>query len=294
MKRPTLSIFLALLLGLSLLPIDTVAARPSGGGGMRAGGGSRSSGGSARFSGGNTKVNMQNRGNVSNFNRPATVNSGNAGNINRGNVGNVNRSNVGNVNRGNTGNINNAGNINRGNVGNVNRSNVGNINNAGNINRGNVGTINRGDVNINRGDVNVNRNINRDQNWYGGGCRSNCWGAGGGWWGRGYYTPPGWGLATFGTGLAIGAALSSAPPYYDTVYVGGSPYLYSDGIYVQPSGSSYIVTAPPVGAVVGYLPDGCTATNSNGTQLFECSGVVYQPFYQNGDVVYQVVSATTG
>ncbi|KGF73929.1 hypothetical protein DO97_06200 [Neosynechococcus sphagnicola sy1] len=259
-----LSICLTLIFGITLSPYDFAFAR---GGGGRGGGGGRSGGspgGGARFSGGgNTRVNLQNQGNVSNFNRPTNSNLQNRNIQNSGNV-NRNIQNSGNVNR----NIQNSGNVNR------------NIQNSGNVNR-----------NISGNTVNVNRNINRDQNWYAGGCRSNCWGAGGGWYGRGYYTPPGWGLAAFGTSLAIGAALSTPPPNYSTLVVGGSEYLYSDGIYVQPNGSSYIVTAPPEGAVVSYLPDGCTATNSNGTQLFECSGVIYQPFYQNGDVVYQVVNS---
>jgi hypothetical protein len=236
MKFLTSSISLPLLLGIALFPVDFAIAGRFGGGGVRSGGGA------------NTRVNLQNRGNVSNFNRPTNVNVQNRPGINQTiNVGNKQ----------------------------INKS----------------GTINR---NISGNTVNINNNINRNSSWYAGGCRSNCWGAGGGWYGRGYYVPPAWGLATFGTGLAIGAALSTPPPNYTTVVVSGSEYLYSDGIYVQPSGNNYIVMAPPVGAVVTYLPDGCTATNSNGVQYFECSGVVYQPFYQNGDVVFQVVSAAQG
>lgn len=118
---------------------------------------------------------------------------------------------------------------------------------------------------------------------------------GGGWYGGGYYVPPGWGwgAAAFAGGLAIGAAISQPPPYYTNIYVSGTPYLYSDGVYLSPQGSSYIVVAPPVGAVVSYLPDGCQALNQNGSQYFSCSGVVYQPFYQNGSVAYRVIKSTT-
>jgi hypothetical protein len=60
-------------------------------------------------------------------------------------------------------------------------------------------------------------------------------------------------------------------------------------VYLQPQGSSYVVVAPPAGAVVNYLPDGCTTTQRNGTQYFDCSGIYYQTFYQNGTTVYKVV-----
>ncbi|WP_024750187.1 DUF6515 family protein [Crocosphaera subtropica] len=127
----------------------------------------------------------------------------------------------------------------------------------------------------------IDDNYNGDR-WYGGG-----------WYGRGYYAPPGWGAWTAAVGLAagvaIGATVDSPPPYYSTVYVDNTPYIYSDGVYLQPQGNSYVVVAPPVDAVVSYLPDGCTSTQMNGTQYFDCSGIYYQMVYQNGTTVYQVV-----
>jgi hypothetical protein len=92
------------------------------------------------------------------------------------------------------------------------------------------------------------------------------------------------------TGLVIGAAIAQPPPYYSTVYVGSTPYMYSDGVYMQPSGSSYIIVAPPAGAVVDYLPDGCEIKQINTTTYYNCSNVYYQPFYQNGSTVYKVVN----
>jgi hypothetical protein len=65
--------------------------------------------------------------------------------------------------------------------------------------------------------------------------------------------------------------------------------MYSDGVYLQPSGSEYVIVAPPVGATVDYLPDGCTSISSNGGYYFDCSGIYYQPFFENGVAVYQVV-----
>ncbi|PZV18763.1 MAG: hypothetical protein DCF20_01485 [Pseudanabaena sp.] len=195
------------------------------------------------------------------------VNSGtnlqNRGNINTSNVnrGNVNTS---NVNRGNV----NTSNVNRGNVNtsNVNRGNV----NTSNVNRGNVNT---GNVNVNVGNVNVNTG------W-----------RGGGWNGRGYATPPGWGLAAFATGLVIGAALTTPPPYYIPIFVGDTRFIYSDGVFLEPSGSSYIVVKPPIGAIVPSIPDGCSTLDIGGVVHYDCSGVIYQPFFQGSDLVYKIVS----
>jgi hypothetical protein len=120
-------------------------------------------------------------------------------------------------------------------------------------------------------------------NYYGGGWY------GGGWYGGGYGVPPGWGWAALATGLVIGAAVNDPPPYYDTVYVGSTSYIYSDGVYMQPSGSTYTVVAPPTGAVVTYLPDGCTETQMSGMSYYDCSGIYYQAVFQNGSTVYQVV-----
>lgn len=216
----------------------------------RGGGRSFGGGGAARL---NTNVNLQNRGNINSIrqNRPIQQNRATLTN----NPGVQNRAN--NINR--TDVQNRANNINRTDV----QNRRANVNNSRN-------------VNISGNDVNINRDVDVDVN-------------GRGWWGGGYYTPPGWGLATFGAGLVLGSALSSPPPRASTVVVNGSSYYYSDGVYVQPQGGSYVVVAPPVGAVVTYLPDGCSATVLNNTQSFSCSGVIYQPYYQNGDLVYQVV-----
>ena len=112
---------------------------------------------------------------------------------------------------------------------------------------------------------------------------------GGGWYGGGYYVPPGWGWVGLTTGLVIGSAIATLPPYYDTVYVGSTSYIYSDGIYLQPSGSSYTVVAPPIGAIVTYIPDGCTTITADNTLYYNCSGIYYQPLFENGSTVYQVV-----
>lgn len=249
MKRLTFPVLLTLLSGTTMLLSDVAQALPRGGG--------RSLGGSGRAARVSTKVNLQNRGNIGSTrqNRPTQQNRANLTN----NPGVQNRAN--NINR--TDLQNRANSISRTDV----QNRRANVNNSRNVN------ISGNDVNINR-DIDIDRDV--DVN-------------GRGWWGGGYYTPPGWGLATFGAGLVLGSALSSPPPNATTVVVNGSSYYYSDGVYVQPKGESYVVVAPPVGAVVTYLPDGCSATVLNNVQSFSCSGVIYQPYYQNGDLVYKVV-----
>jgi hypothetical protein len=134
----------------------------------------------------------------------------------------------------------------------------------------------------NTGDRQNNRQDFVNDNW-----------RGGGWYGGGYYAPPGWGAWTAAvgltTGLAIGASVATPPPYYDTVYVGSTSYIYSDGVYMQPSNGNYVIISPPMGAVVSYLPDGCTVTQTGNTQYYDCAGIYYQTFYQNGATVYKVV-----
>lgn len=45
----------------------------------------------------------------------------------------------------------------------------------------------------------------------------------------------------------IGLTLSLLPPYYTTIWVGGVPYYYADGVYYRwlPEDRAYVVTAPP-------------------------------------------------
>ena len=50
------------------------------------------------------------------------------------------------------------------------------------------------------------------------------------------------------------------------------------------------VIAPAVGTIVPYLPGACgTVPTYNGSVLYNCGGVFYQPFYEGTDLMYQVV-----
>ena len=77
----------------------------------------------------------------------------------------------------------------------------------------------------------------------------------GGWGGRGWYGDrwynDGWFWFDAGiTALALGSVVSSLPPYCTTVYDGGMPYYYSNGMYYRPYPSGYVVVPAPVEAPV--------------------------------------------
>jgi hypothetical protein len=156
----------------------------------------------------------------------------------------------------------------------------------------NTGTINRDRTNLNTGDRITN--VSRDRNVVGNTVNINRNPSisvqGAAWRGGGYNRPPGWGAFALGTGLALGAVLTSPPPFYHQVFLGTTPYLFSDGVFLQPTAEQqFVVVAPPVGIAVPYLPDGCEPFTFEGSQFFDCSGVYYQPVVQNGEVIFVVV-----
>ena len=83
------------------------------------------------------------------------------------------------------------------------------------------------------------------------------WGGGRGgggryyWHGGRWYNNGWWWFGAGATALALGAMVASLPPSYNTVYYGGVPYYYYDGIYFNQCPSGYmVVQAPPVAAPV--------------------------------------------
>ncbi|NCQ85956.1 MAG: hypothetical protein GPJ00_16250 [Microcystis aeruginosa W13-18] len=261
--RQNLCVLAALLLGTSLLVTDYVDARGGGGGGSRGGGGGSRGGGGAspRV---NRSSDLQNRGNFSNRSQPSRDFSGRQG---ERQTNQQNRQGERTERQGErqTGQQERQG----------ERSERTDTRQGERSER-------QGERQQQVGDRQQNRQDFIDDN------RNGYW-RGGGWYGGGYYVPPGWGWVGLTTGLVIGSAIATLPPYYNTVYVGSTSYIYSDGIYLQPSGSSYTVVAPPIGAIVTYLPDGCTTITADNTLYYNCSGIYYQPLFQNGSTVYQVV-----
>jgi len=283
--RQNLCVLAALLLGTSLLITDYVDARGGGGGASRGGGGA-----SPRV---NRSSDLQNRGNFSNRSQPSRDFSGRQG---ERQTGQQNRQGERTERQGErqTGQQNRQGERSeRTDTRQGERSERQGERQTGQQNRQGERTertdIRQGERTERQGerqqqvsDRQQNRQNFIDDN------RNGYW-RGGGWYGGGYYVPPGWGWVGLTTGLVIGSAIATLPPYYNTVYVGSTSYIYSDGIYLQPSGSSYTVVAPPIGAIVTYIPDGCTTITADNTLYYNCSGIYYQPLFENGSTVYQVV-----
>ena len=290
--RQNLCVLAALLLGTSLLVTDYVDARGGGGGGSRGGGGGSRGGGGAspRV---NRSSDLQNRGNFSNRSQPSRDFSGRQG---ERQTGQQNRQGERTERQGErqTGQQERQGERSeRTDTRQGERSERQGERQTGQQNRQGERTertdIRQGERTERQGerqqqvsDRQQNRQNFIDDN------RNGYW-RGGGWYGGGYYVPPGWGWVGLTTGLVIGSAIATLPPYYNTVYVGSTSYIYSDGIYLQPSGSSYTVVAPPIGAIVTYIPDGCTTITADNTLYYNCSGIYYRPLFENGSTVYQVV-----
>ncbi|HME82306.1 MAG TPA: DUF6515 family protein [Candidatus Eremiobacteraceae bacterium] len=87
-----------------------------------------------------------------------------------------------------------------------------------------------------------------------------------------------------------GATVSQLPPQYTTVYAQGdsTPYYYFSGYYYTKTSSGYQIVSPPKGIIVPYLPKGYTQTSDNGVAQYHFAGLTYVPYYQGGEVVYQL------
>ncbi len=79
------------------------------------------------------------------------------------------------------------------------------------------------------------------------------------------------------------------PAGYVSLIVGGLSLLYCAGIFYRHSPSGYVITQPPVGAIVPALPPGYTTVIVNGLPYY-VSGYTYYSSVPNG---YMVVTAPT-
>ncbi len=111
------------------------------------------------------------------------------------------------------------------------------------------------------------RSYNRTNAWS---HSVNHWG-GAHYWGGGFY-----GGAAFVSGMLLGMAVASLPPHYETVYVTGSPYYYTNGVYNVKSGTEYTVVPAPVGVTVVHPPAQVTNVYVNGENLGYANGAYYK------------------
>jgi hypothetical protein len=77
------------------------------------------------------------------------------------------------------------------------------------------------------------------------------------------------------------------PNEYFPVWVGGARYYYDDGVYYNYAGGSYVVVAPPIGAVVSTVPSDFQPTVINGVTYYTNNGT----YYLSTPDGYKVVSA---
>jgi hypothetical protein len=85
------------------------------------------------------------------------------------------------------------------------------------------------------------------------------------------------------------AVISSLPPDYSTVNVGGDNYYYYGGVFYISMADGYQVVQAPPGAIVSNLPDGCEQIQANGITYLKYNGAYFQPIQYEGQDVYEVV-----
>jgi len=85
-----------------------------------------------------------------------------------------------------------------------------------------------------------------------------------------------------------GAAVKRLPPKHRVVKHRHSRYYFSGGVWFRPSGSRFIVTLPPVGMIVPFLPYSYTTIWVGGAPYYYAAGSYYAwaPEYR----AYRVVS----
>ncbi|MGX1023987.1 DUF6515 family protein [Psychroflexus sp. MBR-150] len=82
------------------------------------------------------------------------------------------------------------------------------------------------------------------------------------------------------------------PASWITVYYGGVPYYYCDGVYYVKTEvkDEYTPVQPPVGAIVPSLPEGAIVKTIDGKVYYEYEKVLYKMVTIENDVKYEVVS----
>jgi hypothetical protein len=75
--------------------------------------------------------------------------------------------------------------------------------------------------------------------------------------------------------IKLGVYYSSQPKQSTTVVVTGTTYYYYNGVYYVPSGTGYVVTSPPPGAVVYAVPAYTTVVYGGTTPYYYVDGAYY-------------------
>ncbi len=86
-----------------------------------------------------------------------------------------------------------------------------------------------------------------------------------GYYGHNHYYPP------------YGYSVSFLSPGYLSFAYGSGRFFFSSGIWYRPSGSSYVVIAPPIGIGIPVLPPYATPVVIDGTSYYYANGAYYAP-----------------
>lgn len=73
----------------------------------------------------------------------------------------------------------------------------------------------------------------------------------------------------------FGIHVDVLPDTYFTLWVGGARYYYYDGLYYNRINNGYVITPPPVGAVVSTIPADFQPVIINGMTYYTNNGVYY-------------------
>jgi hypothetical protein len=103
--------------------------------------------------------------------------------------------------------------------------------------------------------------------------------------------------AFFG-GLALGAAVASLPPRYETVYVSSTTYYYANGAYyVAAPAGGYQVAPAPVGVTIVNPPAQVVNVTVNEQNYGYANGAYYDvipPEEEGGEPTYEVIEPPMG
>jgi hypothetical protein len=65
-------------------------------------------------------------------------------------------------------------------------------------------------------------------------------------------------------------------------------YSYYFGTFFTEENGKYKVVAPPAGTTVGYVPDGYTEVEVDGTVQYQFGDITFRPGFFGQEVIYQV------
>jgi hypothetical protein len=83
------------------------------------------------------------------------------------------------------------------------------------------------------------------------------------------------GRPRFWSGFRFGERQHGLRPGYFSLFVGGIPFFYDDGIFYQQAGDDYQEVYPPVGADVPGLPDGAIEIDAGNVAYYYAGGAFY-------------------